>query len=153
MIANPSASTCISTLYAKPNNKILLTHPQGDLDGTFGCLRAWVQKLARLHLPVVVNEMAEKHHVEVKKLIIRTQKTRWGSYSNSGTMSLNSKLMFLEKQYVELVILHEMAHMTYHDHSQKFWAHLVSFEPHALELDKHLNKLAREIPVWMHELA
>jgi predicted metal-dependent hydrolase len=55
-------------------------------------------------------------------LSIRDSKTRWGSCSGRNTISLSLYLMQVPEHRQDYVILHELCHTVYHDHSVRFWA-------------------------------
>jgi len=111
-----------------------------------------LKQRARKVLPSWVCHLAEPHQIHVAKIAIRGQRTVWGSYSSSGTLSLNYKLLFLPPRYVDYVLLHELAHTRHLDHSAEFWAFLFSMDPHAEHLDATMNELAQTVPPWL-ELA
>lgn len=73
-------------------------------------------------------------------LSIRRMSKRWGSLSRSGTMTLNSDLVKTSKNCIDYVVMHELCHLRYHDHSPEFYNLLESVSPnwekvkHKLEL-------------------
>jgi predicted metal-dependent hydrolase len=69
--------------------------------------------------------LAKKQGFTYSKVSIRNQKTRWGSCSNKGAISLNMKLVALPKELIDYVILHELVHTRIHNHSRRFWAELI----------------------------
>ena len=87
-----------------------------------------------------------------KKMSIRGQKTVWGSYSSTGTLSLNFKLLFLRRELVDYVLLHELAHTRHLDHSPAFWHFLDQLKPNAAIYDRELNEAGTLVPPWL-ELA
>ncbi len=95
---------------------------------------------------------ASEHGLSYKRLSIRGQRTLWGSYSSSGTLSLNYKLLFLPTNVVDYVLLHELAHTKHLDHSQAFWQFLEQLKPGAHALDAQLHEAGRLVPPWL-ELA
>jgi len=76
------------------------------------------QIIARLHA------LAERYGFKFSKVSIRNQKTRWGSCSARGNISLNIKLVALPQELSDYVLLHELVHIKVHNHSRKFWQEL-----------------------------
>lgn len=76
------------------------------------------QIIARLH------QLAERYGFTFSKVSVRNQKTRWGSYSAKGNISLNIKLVALPPDLSDYVLLHELVHTRVHNHSRKFWKEL-----------------------------
>lgn len=57
-------------------------------------------------------------------LKIREMKKRWGSFLNKEKIFLNPKLIHTPKECIDYVIVHELCHFKYKDHSMKFWKYL-----------------------------
>ncbi len=79
---------------------------------------------------------------------IRRQRTRWGSCSRSGTISLNACLLFQPAQVVSYLLIHELAHTIHMNHSRRFWRLVEQHEPRWRELDAALTRGWREVPAW-----
>lgn len=79
------------------------------------------------------------------KITIRNQKTRWGSCSQTGTLSFNYRLMMANPAVIDYVIIHELCHLTYMNHSKAFWNKVASVMPdydvHRRFLKEHGNEL------------
>lgn len=89
-------------------------------------LRPVVEKhlrgLAVAELPFRVKELADRHRFTVARVIVRNQRTRWGSCSRRGTISLNWRLIQTSEFVRDYIILHELAHLRHMNHSHRFWA-------------------------------
>ncbi|OGN97919.1 MAG: hypothetical protein A2Y89_06210 [Chloroflexi bacterium RBG_13_51_18] len=70
------------------------------------------------------NQLAEQYGFTYRNVSIRNQRTRWGSCSVKGNISLNIKLVALPRELSDYVILHELVHTRVHNHSKKFWKEL-----------------------------
>ena len=57
-----------------------------------------------------------------KKICLRDTTSRWGSCSTTGNMSFSWRLAFAPYEVMRYVVMHELSHMKYMDHSKEFWA-------------------------------
>ncbi len=55
------------------------------------------------------------------RLQIRNMKTRWGSLSKGGILTLNMKLVAAPKECIEYVVVHELCHLKYPNHDKRFY--------------------------------
>lgn len=109
----------------------------------------WLKKYATQHCARIANEISLVTELKYEKLSVRGQKTRWGSYSSRGTLSLNYKLLFLPEALLRHVILHELCHSVHMNHSAEFWALLESFDENAPEHDRQLAHGWKYLPMWL----
>ena len=91
----------------------------GDLRPT---LEAHFARKARVELPARTWELAAVTGVEVKHVTVRNQRSRWGSCSASGTISLNWRLVQTPDFVRDYIIYHELMHLREMNHSARFWA-------------------------------
>lgn len=103
---------------------------------------------ARAHLGPRLAFLGGRHGLAWRRLTVRGQRTRWGSCSSTGTISLNWKLLFLRPALVDYVLLHELAHTRHLDHSKAFWALLERICPGARALDAELGTAGPKVPPW-----
>ena len=96
-------------------------------------LRPVVEKhlrhLAAIELPPRVQACAAQHGLTVSRITVRNQKTRWGSCSRRGTISLNWRLIQTPDHVRDYIILHELAHLRHMNHSARFWAEVARLCP------------------------
>jgi hypothetical protein len=74
-------------------------------------------------------EIAPFYGVSYKKIRIGTPKTRWGSYSTSGTLSFNQNLIKAPKSIIEYVVIHELCHILVPNHSKNYWVEVTKLCP------------------------
>jgi predicted metal-dependent hydrolase len=83
------------------------------------------------------------------RLQIRRQRTRWGSCSRNGTISLNACLLFQRPAVVNYLLIHELVHTRHMNHSRRFWAAVQRLEPDWQALDSGLSQGWRSVPAWV----
>lgn len=79
---------------------------------------------------------------------IRRQRTRWGSCSRRGTISLNVCLLFQPESVVRYLLIHELAHTQHLNHSRRFWGLVERLEPDWRDLDAELSRGWSRVPAW-----
>jgi predicted metal-dependent hydrolase len=98
----------------------------GDLRGS---IERHLRNLAAYEFPARVHELAAIHQLKVNRVTVRNQRTRWGSCSRRGAISLNWRLIQAPPFVRDYVILHEMAHLREMNHSHRFWRELEKLCP------------------------
>lgn len=122
----------------------------GDPAAGVKALRRWRDRTARTLLCRLVHECAAETGLPAPaRVSVRGQRTRWGSCSGRGTLSLNRNLIFLPPHLVRYVLVHESAHLVHLDHSPRFWEEVRSRCPDLEQLRTELRD-ARDsyVPVW-----
>jgi predicted metal-dependent hydrolase len=84
-------------------------------------LEAWYRMQAKLVFRQKADAFKVIMGLSYKAILIRGQRTRWGSCSAAGNITLNWKLMMAPAEVVDYVIIHELAHRKHMNHSKKFW--------------------------------
>jgi len=116
------------------------------------CIAKALKPRANQVLGPWLERCAAYSRLSYKRMVIRGQKTVWGSYSSSGTLSLNYKLLFVNPDIVDYVLLHELAHTRHLDHSEAFWRFLDDLKPNSRQFDRQLKEAGTQVPPWL-ELA
>ncbi len=112
-------------------------------------LREWFMKLARQELPLELARTARSGGFEFARVQIRRQRTRWGSCSSTGAISLNACVLFLDAAVLRYLLIHELAHTRHMNHSRRFWALVEAHEPDYRRLDRELVRGWRCVPGWV----
>lgn len=112
-------------------------------------LRAWLKRSAAERLTPRLLQLAGTLAFPVTRVSIRCQRTRWGSCSTRGTVSLNCSLLFQRAEVVRYLCVHELAHTKHMNHSRKFWHLVEQLEPDYRSLDRELLAGWRTVPEWV----
>jgi len=112
-------------------------------------LHRWLSRKARAYLLPCLRQLSDETGLSFQRLTIRAQKTRWGSCSSTGTISLNRAVMFLDVDMVRYLLVHELCHTREMNHSPRFWALVEQFEPRYRECEERLRRIAVTIPAWI----
>ncbi len=135
-----------------PDCRIVIEAERLDPAVWSALLRRWLQKHARAELVPWLDAVAAEMGVKYRRAQVRGQKTRWGSCSDRGTISLNYSLLFLPPRLVRYLFVHELCHLRQLDHSPRFWAKVALFSPQWRRLERELRGARRLVPDWV-ELA
>lgn len=112
-------------------------------------LRAWLLKAAQERLAPRVATLAAAAGVRYARVSIRRQRSRWGSCSVRGTISLNACLLFQRPEVVDYLIVHELTHVAHMNHSARFWKAVEARCPGWRALDRELLQGWRQVPRWV----
>lgn len=121
----------------------------GDLEVCKAALRRWASRQAHYHLVPQLEIISEQVKLSYQRTTVANQKTRWASCSSRGTISLNLKLLFLPSKLVRYVLIHELVHTVYLNHSKAFWTLLNTKEPGYRQLDKAMRDAWQFVPHWV----
>ncbi|MFU8891899.1 MAG: M48 family metallopeptidase [Anaerosomatales bacterium] len=139
------------TAVARERDGVLVIGGDADPSARLAALRRWRDRTARSLLPALAAGLAAETGIEPARITVRGQRTRWGSASARGTVSLNRNLIFLPPHLVRYVLAHELAHLRHLDHSPRFWRLLESMVPSATESRAELRGARHLVPVWADE--
>jgi predicted metal-dependent hydrolase len=108
-------------------------------------LRERLRRVAIEQLPLLASSMA----ADFSAVRIGCQRTRWGSCSRQGTISLNCCVLFQRPEVLRYLLVHELAHRRHMNHSTRFWQHVAAHEPDWRALDRELAQGWRQVPGWI----
>ncbi len=120
-------------------NELCIISPAGSSLSSEVIYDKWLKQIGRNHLVNRAYELANKYNIEINRVTIRGQKTRWGSCSTRGNLSFNYKLMRYNNDVIDYVIIHELCHRREMNHSKKFWALVAEYCPEYKKLKKELR--------------
>ena len=98
------------------------------------------RELARQRITRRVEYFAPLVGVTYNRIFIKEQKTRWGSCSSLGNLNLNWKLILLNEELLDYVVVHELAHRKQMNHSPTFWVEVERVLPDYRERRRRLRE-------------
>jgi predicted metal-dependent hydrolase len=104
-----------------------------------------LRQMAERELPARTRELALLHGVVVNRVTVRAQKTRWGSCSAKGTISLNWRLIQTPPDVVDYLIIHELMHRRQMNHSARYWKLVAAACPDYRRAEKWLKSSRIEL--------
>lgn len=112
-------------------------------------LREWLMRAARVRLEPRVVSLGAATGTRFERVAIRRQRSRWGSCSVRGTISLNCCLLFQRPEVVDYLVIHELMHVAHMNHSARFWQAVERHCPDWRALDRELVQGWRHVPRWV----
>ena len=129
-----------------PKPKELSIREQNQL----AALEKRYRKAAKEYIPSRVAYFHQFTGGTYEKIVIRDQKTRWGSCSSNKTLSFNYRLMLAPPQILDYVVVHELCHLKHMNHSSAFWKAVESVLPDYKEKRKWLKEHGNELTLEHH---
>ena len=109
-----------------------------------GVLELALEQWYRTEAARLINERADKLSSQMgshyKRIVIRGQKTRWGSCSHKKNLSFNWKLIMAPEPVIDYVVIHELSHLKEMNHSKRFWELVAQYCPRWREYKKWLKQ-------------
>jgi len=103
-------------------------------------LEQWYRTEAYKLITERADKLSSQMGINYKRLVIRGQKTRWGSCSHRKNLSFNWKLIMAPQPAVDYVIIHELIHLKEMNHSKRFWILVAQYCPGWREHKKWLKQ-------------
>lgn len=149
--ATPSKKVTVKTCLQRDKTVLI----KGNVENILLCKKGlvkWIIKLSRYVLVAWLKDLSQATGFQYNGVSIRGQTTLWGSCNAKKNISLNYKLLFLPKTLVQHVLLHELCHTKYLNHSLKFWHLLKSLDENFKENKKSLKTGDIHLPHWLQTL-
>ncbi len=141
----------LSTVQLEPHS-LVVTLGNGSRLGEV--LEQWYRQQAEDFIRRRIEDLSRRMRLWHNGLTLRGQKTRWGSCSRKGKLSLNWKLIMTPEPVIDYIIIHELAHLREMNHSKRFWKlvaeHCAGWRERRRWLKEHecyLGDLCRQIEI------
>lgn len=104
---------------------------------------------AKKVIPQRVSFYAEKIGVTYGRITIRNQKTVWGSCTAKGNLNFNCLLMLTPPEVIDCIVVHELCHRKYMNHSAAFYAEVIKAFPDYRKWEKWLKENGKRLIAQM----
>lgn len=100
------------------------------------------KKTALVLVTARIRHYNEHYQFPVARIGVRRQTSRWGSCSRTGSLNFNYQVVRLPSELVDYVVVHELCHLEYFNHSADFWGLVAQTIPDYQELRSRLHAFA-----------
>jgi len=118
---------------------------KGRLTNIQNAVMAWYKVQARRVFTNKIEEQERRMQVMHQHFRLKDQKTRWGSCSSKGNLNLNWRIIMAPEEVIDYLIIHELAHLTQPNHSDRFWQRVAVFMPDYAPRRKWLRDHGHEL--------
>ncbi|MCL2125126.1 MAG: M48 family metallopeptidase [Oscillospiraceae bacterium] len=101
--------------------------------------------LARRDLTNRTIEIAEIMSANPSSVKITNARTQWGSCTSKGSINYSWRLIIADDELIDYIIVHELAHLTEMNHSERFWDIVQRHVPDYSERRTRLNALQHKL--------
>ncbi|MGI5912195.1 MAG: M48 family metallopeptidase [Syntrophomonadaceae bacterium] len=123
----------------KDSNIIILTS-EDDKEKMKQTLELWYRQKAREKILERIS-LYESIIVRVPgRIVIKSQKCRWGSCSSRGNLNFNWRLVMAPVEVIDYIVVHEMCHLIELNHSYRFWSLVAQVMPNYKQNKQWLEK-------------
>ncbi len=149
VVCRPTTARHVRYSKQKEEQIVVLYGQVKDEAACVEALQRFLGDLAKAHLPLWLDRVSQETGMGYHRVQIRHQRTRWGSCSAKGSISLNQRLMLLPEVLVRYVLVHELCHVKHMNHSKKFWAWVGQHDAAYKQHDAALRDAWKALPRWV----
>lgn len=103
------------------------------LDKAKPTFERWYRHQAYAVINQRMHHFSQQMQLQFVSLKLNAAKTRWGSCSSDGRLNFNWRLVMAPMAVLDYVIVHELSHLKYMNHSTRFWHFVEKFYPNYAE--------------------
>jgi predicted metal-dependent hydrolase len=109
--------------------KFIFLSPDNSISQIKQLYENWLYERAMKVFSKKVRKYSEELNIEVKKIVVKNLKNRWGSVTKNGVINLNLHLLKAPKNIIDYIIVHELCHFLVKGHSYRFWVQVIKIIP------------------------
>lgn len=121
------------------------TEPDGQQKNIKEAVIRWMKKQTKTHVEHFVATHAHRQQLFPRSILVKTQKSRWGSCGIHNDINLNWLLIMAPNEVLEYVVVHELCHIKIKNHSSQFWSLVGEHLPDYQQRRQWLKKNGRSL--------
>jgi hypothetical protein len=145
-----AATRSVRVIEPNPNG-LVVAGPVADFAACQRALRRWLLRKGHDHLLPRLADVSQGCGLPYSRSTVRVARSRWGSCSRLGVISLNARLLLLPPALVDYVLVHELCHTRQPNHSSAFWALVGRHCPAYPDRRRELRAAGKQLPAWALE--
>ena len=102
-------------------------------------IKKWIKENALRILTKVTEDKAKAMGAAYRSVSVSSARSRWGVCTYDNVIRYSYRLLYVPKEVLEYVVVHELAHTKHKDHSKRFWAEVAAHVPDWKEKRKWLK--------------
>jgi len=144
----PTAARGVRVAQVEPEG-LVVAGQVGEVAACRRALRRWLLRQGQVHLLPRLAEVSHACGLSYARSTVRHARSRWGSCSRAGVISLNARLLLLPPPLVGYVLVHELCHTREPNHSPAFWRLVARHCPAFTIQRAALRAAGRRLPAWV----
>lgn len=125
------------------NQEIMITTGYLNEESIRDSIVFWYRKACKGIMEAKVAFYAKELQVHYNRIVLKEQKTCWGSCSSKQNLNFNWKLLLMPPEIMDYVIIHELSHLREMNHSKRFWKIVEDTMPNYKKHKKWLRENGR----------
>jgi predicted metal-dependent hydrolase len=121
-----------------------VNRPQIEI-GIRQTVETYLRDIAEKELPARLAVLVAERRLSAPRVVVRNQRSRWGSCSTRGSIALNWRLIQMPPSVADYIMLHELAHRRQPNHSVRFWREVESLCPSWRESERWLRRYGKDL--------
>lgn len=124
---------------AKELREYLKNIDVSNINNISKCYDKFYKNYAQNYITPRVEHYSNIMNLSYSEIKFRKMRSRWGSCSSRGVITLNTGLIKIDKRLIDFIVVHELAHLAHMNHSKKFHSLVEQYMPNAKVLNRELK--------------
>ena len=105
------------------------------------CYDTFYKEHSKIHIVPRVEYFSKLMGLEYQEIKFRKMRSRWGSCSSRRVITFNTALLKVAHEFIDYVVVHELAHLVHMNHSKSFHSLVQNYIPHAMHIRKKFKNI------------